>query len=522
MQAYGVFAGGGVKGAALAGCLAAAQNLKIEFVGYAGTSAGSMIAALACVGYKGEDIRDLMKTTAAFHPLKFLDDRGEELKIVQDMTAKIFEIISSSKGLFRKGVNLWWSSTNQEEQLILQKLLAGLGLYGGNSLRDSLLKLMQEKLTRVTLQDPNDVKFSDLVSANLPPLKILASDFISRRGTIFSKDDNAYSTSVIQAVRASASYPFVFKPHLDQLVDGGLSSNLPVSLFAREQLETRHPILAFDLTTEQPGPNPKGFLPFCKVLLDTALESSDSLILDLIPGVEHIQVPIPSGIDTLKFDLTDAEVGSLYDRGYRVTTDYFTKKFKRWAIAMEAGEDIRKQLWTIYGEPKLYQPVLWAVAKMVEENSAAKTLRSSIMLPTGRPNRSRIVTYTYGFQQGHTDAFLELNEYGGCSGRALKQRAPVVADLEDAKTTFNPKWEMTEDQQTLVAQDRKAMISCPIFAAAKHKATPVQDLPVIGILSIDSSTPLSNTDWVTNDSINDTVYKALTSWADIISKILHE
>jgi NTE family protein len=53
MQAYAVMDGGGVKGAALAGCLRAADDAGIEFIGFGGTSAGSIIAVLACVGFTG-------------------------------------------------------------------------------------------------------------------------------------------------------------------------------------------------------------------------------------------------------------------------------------------------------------------------------------------------------------------------------------------------------------------------------------------------------------------------------------
>jgi NTE family protein len=60
MKAYGIFDGGGVKGAALAGCLAAAKDHDVDFIGYGGTSASSIVACLAAVGYKGAEIRDLM------------------------------------------------------------------------------------------------------------------------------------------------------------------------------------------------------------------------------------------------------------------------------------------------------------------------------------------------------------------------------------------------------------------------------------------------------------------------------
>ena len=60
MKAYAIFDGGGVKGAALAGCLQAAEDRGIEFVGYGGTSAGAIIALLACAGFKGRELQKIM------------------------------------------------------------------------------------------------------------------------------------------------------------------------------------------------------------------------------------------------------------------------------------------------------------------------------------------------------------------------------------------------------------------------------------------------------------------------------
>ena len=58
----------------------------------------------------------------------------------------------------------------------------------------------------------------------------------------FSKDETLYGSSVLDAVRASTCYPFVFQP-VDRnrqcwLVDGGLASNLPAFLFHDEQQRT--------------------------------------------------------------------------------------------------------------------------------------------------------------------------------------------------------------------------------------------------------------------------------------------
>ena len=108
MRAYAVFDGGGVKGAALAGCLAAAQNIGIEFVGYGGTSAGSIVALLAAVGYSGKELRDVLVET----PLTdLLDDRGEALKRITGIISGAMRSFPSfairALGLYRLGRQLW-------------------------------------------------------------------------------------------------------------------------------------------------------------------------------------------------------------------------------------------------------------------------------------------------------------------------------------------------------------------------------------------------------------------------------
>ena len=59
MRAYGIL-DGGVKGAALAGCLAAGEEQGVQFLGFGGTSAGSIVATLASVGYNGKGLGELL------------------------------------------------------------------------------------------------------------------------------------------------------------------------------------------------------------------------------------------------------------------------------------------------------------------------------------------------------------------------------------------------------------------------------------------------------------------------------
>lgn len=240
MKAYGVFDGGGVKGAALAGCLLAAEEQGIEFVGYGGTSAGSIVAYLASLGYTGQELRAVMTQEIRF--ADFLDDQGASLDELRDLPQKL------QCGRFKQVWLLWWNKQ------LLQRLMADFGLYKAHPLRKFLLSKAVEKIPAFQLQP--DFTFNDLKNQNRPPLKILASDISSRKPAVYSvAGGNEINGPVLDAVRASMSYPFVFLPvRVNErfVVDGGLCSNLPIFLFEEERRADGLPVIAFDLVSLPP------------------------------------------------------------------------------------------------------------------------------------------------------------------------------------------------------------------------------------------------------------------------------
>ena len=57
---FAIFAGGGVRGAAYIGAIKALEELDINLTGYASSSVGAIIAALIAVGYKHEELKELL------------------------------------------------------------------------------------------------------------------------------------------------------------------------------------------------------------------------------------------------------------------------------------------------------------------------------------------------------------------------------------------------------------------------------------------------------------------------------
>lgn len=511
MKAYAILAGGGVKGIALAGCLAAAQNKGIEFVGYGGTSAGSIIALLGAVGYSGSQIRDLMRTKSF---TSFLDDNGYELEKLKGLARLFFE-------------DAWFKSarvakTLISERALIRKLNTEVGLYGAANLEKFLLEAVKDRYPRLT----DDFRFSDLHRVTAKSLKVVAADIVARKSLTFSMNGSGgteQDISVITAVRASMSYPFVFKPvkmHNNYLSDGGISSNLPVFLFERERKLSSIPVLAFDLIVP---PRYRAdidytLLKFSEDLLMTTMESSDKLLRGLITGLHYIPIIVPNGIDTLKFSLSNAEQVELFGAGYEATLRYLENDVGHW---FRRGEGKIKELQAQRSvRPETVQGLLAIAAQDFASKTQATAVRSNIMLPTG--HGTQIIVYQHGMK-GDADADLEIGMESGCSGNAYSDREVVAADLSEAV------WKLSENERAKIRSDRLAALSIPLYdvsSSVNGRIDAASDR-LLGILNIDTATGLLATEWGTLGAspgrmfvLNEVVRKACLLWGEVFSRLL--
>jgi NTE family protein len=536
MFAYGVFAGGGFKGAALCGALKSAEERGIVFKGLGGTSAGAIVAALAAVGYSADEMYSLLE--GQLLPQSFFPDKGRSLARVFTFREDLLEVWSNTKKFLGKPrAALSLNAFVKKNKDLLEDLFQHSGIYESKVLGEKLFDVLVDgpklKGSKNALLAKGDVTFADLQQAKCPPLKIVASNISGRRSAVFSADSSSsLCQSVLEAVKASASYPFVFRPLKrpqgeTRLADGGLSSNLPTFLFASEQCATRYPTIAFDLVEHDVKHSTYGILQFAGDVLGTALSASDDLLFDANPDALKVRIKVPRGITTFKLDLTNTDLTDLFEAGRdnaKLALHKYDRIISRSQRASSAAKPKKAELQARYGEPELFTLLLYSVAKLIEERTHAERVRSQIMLPTGVEGSLGVV-YTYGFTEEDKDSDLELVNFGGCSGKAFTEAKPAVADLVDAKTSFS-EWGMTKMQQDLVREDRKAMLSVPIFAAdAGSKQYGISEAPRIGILSVDSSTSLAGTDWIcqipgSNDIIRAEVSAIMESWARICSKQL--
>lgn len=516
MQAYAILDGGGVKGAALAGCLKAAQEIGIEFIAYGGTSAGSIIATLAAVGYTGQELEQICTEEIEFY--KFLDDDGVRLRAVQEYLAtnarldlsggvrSILDIVRALRGA----------------RPVLGPLLRDLGLYEGHRLKEYVLRKIRLRVPALRHVDP--IRFGDLVDAGCAPLKVVASDLRSHAPEVF---DVVHSPSmpVVDAVRASISYPFVFKPVPmggRYLVDGGLASNLPVFLFEHERRQRYAPVVAFDLVTPPKDKDQTNysFKQMCADLLDTSIDASDRLLGSLLEGLLHVRVDVDPAIHATDFWITLDQRRDLFRRGELAVHRFFRAQAPQFLSATDEVERLQAS----YAEPALMREVLRAVARDFEEFTGATNVRCHVMLPTARA--TRIVVYQYGMDED-ADRFLELPDEVGCSGEAWETRAVAVADLVQARQD-PAMWGMTPDQQARIPERLRSMLSVPIFELGRsvHAGeVRVEELPLIGTLSIDSDRALDRTGWVRVDAAGEAtlaedVLQRLLLWSDVVGKVL--
>jgi len=495
MKAYAILDGGGVKGAALAGCLKAADEHNIQFKGYGGTSAGSIIALLACVGYTADEIQTIMTEEIEFS--MFLDDGGLALERLKTI------LVSPPWSVFRC-------------LDLLFRIYRNCGLYQAQPLQDFLLTKIKTKLPR--LRHRSDITFDDLTKEGCVPLKIVATDLRNRSARIYSASGgHDYNGSVIDAVRASMSYPFVFCPVLMNntfLVDGGVSSNLPIFLFENERRTDRSPVIAFDLVTS-PRPRRRHYRAFDlgSDMIGTALEASDILLQEVVKGLYHVRVEIPQDINTLDFTLARPRRRDLFNAGCAATHSFLTQ-----LPQLTNAKTQVQQLQAAHASPKVVVPVLETIAKEFAAHTNACDVRCHIMLPTD--HGTNLVVYQHGMNSD-ADIDLELEGDAGCSGQAWSEGKLAVADLDDAKTKF-ANWKMTREQQNKVRLDRLTMLSIPIRERPRPGLAET-DRASIGILSVDTCTPINDTTWLVSrgpDMVEGAVLELAGRWAEILGQIL--
>lgn len=514
MKAYAVLDGGGVKGAALAGCLKGADELNIEFVGYGGTSAGSIVALLASIGYTPDELLGVMCDELNFNEL--LDDYGAGLSFLGGMVDELVAV-GSMFGCM-KIAGSWLSSRRR-----IREVLTTRGVYSGERLEATLREFIIRK--HRTLENVAEITFADLQHLGCKPLRVVAANLQTRRAAVMGDVSNSPTRNVLTAVRASCSYPFLFQPvmlHRAALVDGGLASNLPVWLFDAERDRDGFPLIAFDLTTQlAPGISADtGVRGFLMDMLDTALESGDALLRRTSSGLMHVEVPIAPDVRTLDFALSSTRRRGLYNDGQRETQSYFLKRF---GDPQAMLSDPVGQLEAVYGDRAVFQTVLSGFAHEIALTfPESGSIRCHVMFPHGDGDHF-VIVYQHGMD-GDPDVDLQLARAAGPPGDTVRTVLPIVADWQHVRA-HPAASRMSRAQVNKIPETRRAVASVPVFDL--RRASTVEDgliggLNLVGVLSLDSDRSAADAGWENDDGSPSVEFvQILKRWADVVGRALN-
>jgi NTE family protein len=334
-RADGVFEGGGVKGIAFAGALASAESEAgvREWVNVAGTSAGSIVSALLVVGY---DAAGLQKILADAHYKRFADC-GPGGKWLGGMTNALTRFRGLAPGHYFKE----WLS----EQLAASPLAKELGktelTFADVRRRDlppksEIPDITDEKYERAKYR--LHVIGSDVTGGRMLIMPDDLPDYTDEHGKPLDKD----TFPIVDAVRMSMSYPFLFapvtlhrggRPHY--VVDGGLLSNFPIWLF--DSPHPKRPTWGFRL---HPGesveeglpyrkiPRPLWAVPLLKAMFSAATEAWDREQMEHVVSARTVSIPTHA-ISTTNFGLSKEDADDLYGWGKAAAQAFFSDPAQR-------------------------------------------------------------------------------------------------------------------------------------------------------------------------------------------------
>lgn len=280
INSKGVFQGGGCKAVAFIGAYESALENGVCFTEFAGTSAGSIFAALISAGASVEEMKN------------FIDSLN-----IDELIAKAQKKRSFSGKIVLKILKLFGKKLMHLKPSMVTAIISTLsdrGMCDAKVLEDVIEKELQHILNIRT-----QVRFSDMKF----PLTIIASDIKGHTVKIWSKKTTP-NESVAKAVSCSCAIPGYFKPVDDRFLDGGLLANLPVSFFENNS-EDYSNILAFTLSYEEPNNLPNNVKSYLADIMSTITEGATNLQLSSCHNI--FVVPVKTTMGLLDFDLLNID-----------------------------------------------------------------------------------------------------------------------------------------------------------------------------------------------------------------------
>jgi len=288
----GVFQGGGCKALAFIGAYGEAKKRGVFFSEVAGTSAGSIFAAMVAAGADAEKMEKIVLNTAFD---KFLTPPEKRNGSKGYYVLKSLSLFTEKAKWARKFMGLWgfYSSAYIEEWM-----------------NSNLLELLGKEKGIVT--------FSDLKL----PLYVISTDVSSQKQKVWSYADTP-NESVAKAVRCSCSIPIFFQPVDGQYVDGALVSNLPTFSLNKNE---RHfeKILCF--TLKDKGTEIKCYKTYLSSILGSVVDGAFNIQELYQDNAFYIEIDdLPLSTTSFK-EVNSEKITDMIGKGKKAAESFFNKE----------------------------------------------------------------------------------------------------------------------------------------------------------------------------------------------------
>lgn len=280
INSKGVFQGGGCKAVAFIGAYEAALENGVCFTEFAGTSAGSLFAAIIAAGASVDEMKSFINSL----DIPNLIERSQKKRrLWSRLRLWLIKVIAEFLMHLKPSMVNALVSTLSDRGMCDAKII------------EEVVESELQKLLKINTQ----VRFSDLKF----PLTIIASDIKKHSVRIWNKMKTP-NESVAKAVSCSCAIPFYFKPVDDRYLDGGLLSNLPVSFF-EGNFEDYSNILAFTLSYSSTNIQEKNVMNYVADIMSTITEGATNIQIRSHHNI--FVVPVRTNMGLLDFDLLNID-----------------------------------------------------------------------------------------------------------------------------------------------------------------------------------------------------------------------
>lgn len=501
---FAIFEGGGAKGVAHVGAVAAAER-DFFFVGVAGASAGAIVAALLAVGFTASDLLDPKKVEENIlsrhgkTPVDLLGRQDwERLKEHEENVAAVF----AAKGWTAR-VKKGWAARGAVGDLF--KRWPEKGVLSTDHVREFLNMVLRGKLDAIrkanglTDPTPDRITFRDLdftadaLKGDILPLKIIGTNVSTGELWVFDRELTP-QIEVAQAVAASIAIPGAFRPveikikdKTHRFVDGGVVSNLPIWVFANEKLAFERanrlgppvPIVGFtlgDKVAVKASPKGDGTLRHLRDVLQTSLSGGQAVSQRFVQDLT---------VADLRTDLTLLDFDASEERMLKAFHDGFGCADRELRHALiDRPRLIKSQL------ARIHTLARTGILTFIPKGERRRPWKLRVAL-VEKAQDSETYRVTHGFNmEDDADDRLALDERGRGAPAAYKERIPKL-------TPVGPEWAdpdkdfMTKYERALLPQAVRSIISIPIFASVEDwDNDPDERSTPCGVVSIDCSRSL--------------------------------